>query len=206
MTSRSACEPLPKPTLSPFALARPGTFLRVGFITAAVWCVPALRVPLVHSLINHFRKKTTSVRAFRSTVARQHGARSCECPVDRPRSDDSQNNAGSLKTHFFTLSISRNTAHLAFVRHRLSLCHARGHVVLNVPSALGAMRCWPCRSSAPRSCRRGGSRGAPGARGRGAARAPRGAARSRGRGASGALGPRHPTASRRRKDRELLPR
>ena len=23
---------------------------------AAVWCVPALRVPLVHSLINHFRK------------------------------------------------------------------------------------------------------------------------------------------------------
>ena len=31
MTSRSACEPLPKPTLSPFALARPGTFLRVGF-------------------------------------------------------------------------------------------------------------------------------------------------------------------------------
>ena len=59
MTSRSDCEPLPKPTLSPFALARPGTFLRVGFFTAAVWCVPALRVPLVHSLINHFRKKRT---------------------------------------------------------------------------------------------------------------------------------------------------
>ena len=59
MTSRSDCEPLPKPTLSPFALARPGTFLRVGFFTAAVWCVPALRVPLVHSLINHFRKKKT---------------------------------------------------------------------------------------------------------------------------------------------------
>ena len=58
MTSRSACEPLPKPTLSPFALARPGTFLRVGFFTAAVWCVPALRVPLVHSLINHFRKNS----------------------------------------------------------------------------------------------------------------------------------------------------
>ena len=49
-------EPLPTPTLSPFALARPGTFLRVGFFTAAVWCVPALRVPLVHSLINHFRQ------------------------------------------------------------------------------------------------------------------------------------------------------
>ena len=31
MTSRSDCEPLPKPTLSPFA----GTFLRVGFFTAA---------------------------------------------------------------------------------------------------------------------------------------------------------------------------
>ena len=58
MTSRSDCEPLPKPTLSPFALARPGTFLRVGFFTAAVWCVPAQRVPLVHSLINHFRKKS----------------------------------------------------------------------------------------------------------------------------------------------------
>ena len=61
MTSRSDCEPLPKPTLSPsFALARPGTFLRVGFFTAAAWCVPALRVPLVHSLINHFRQKRLS--------------------------------------------------------------------------------------------------------------------------------------------------
>ena len=29
--NRSDCEPLPKPTLSPFALARPGSFLRVGF-------------------------------------------------------------------------------------------------------------------------------------------------------------------------------
>jgi hypothetical protein len=52
MISRSDWEPLPTPTLSPFALARQGTFLRVGFFTAAVWCVPALRVPLVHSLIN----------------------------------------------------------------------------------------------------------------------------------------------------------
>ena len=35
------------------------SFLRVGFFTAAVcvWCVPALRVLLVHSLINHFRQK-----------------------------------------------------------------------------------------------------------------------------------------------------
>ena len=31
MISRSDWEPLPTPTLSPFALARPGTFLRVGF-------------------------------------------------------------------------------------------------------------------------------------------------------------------------------
>ena len=56
MISRRDWEPLPTPTLSPFALARPGTFLRVGFFTAALWCVPALRVPLVHSLINHFRQ------------------------------------------------------------------------------------------------------------------------------------------------------
>ena len=61
MISRSDWEPLPTPTLSPFALARPGTFLRVGFFTAAVWCVPALRVPLVHSLINHFRQKVSCV-------------------------------------------------------------------------------------------------------------------------------------------------
>ena len=66
MISRSDWEPLPKPTLSPFALARPGIFLRVGFFTAAVWCVPALRVPLVHSLINHFRQKKM---------------RSMECPL-----------------------------------------------------------------------------------------------------------------------------
>ena len=71
MTSRSDCEPLPKPTLSPFALARPGTFLRVGFFTAAVWCVPALRVPLVHSLINHFRHKPLSQKEARGTVERR---------------------------------------------------------------------------------------------------------------------------------------
>ena len=54
MTSRSDCEPLPKPTLSPFAR---GYLSLCRFFTAAVWCVPALRVPLVHSLINHFRQK-----------------------------------------------------------------------------------------------------------------------------------------------------
>ena len=73
MTSRSDCEPLPKPTLSPFALARPGTFLRVGFFTAAVWCVPALRVPLVHSLINHFRQKMHKrLAALPSRQAAEH--------------------------------------------------------------------------------------------------------------------------------------
>ena len=66
MISRSDWEPLPTPTLSPFALARPGTFLRVGFFTAAVWCVPALRVPLVHSLINHFRQTSSSLSSLRS--------------------------------------------------------------------------------------------------------------------------------------------
>ena len=41
------------PTLSPFAR---GYLSLCRFFTAAVWCVPALRVPLVHSLINHFRQ------------------------------------------------------------------------------------------------------------------------------------------------------
>ena len=54
MNSRSDWEPLPKPTLSPFAR---GYLSLCRFFTAAVWCVPALRVPLVHSLINHFRQK-----------------------------------------------------------------------------------------------------------------------------------------------------
>ena len=44
---------VPKPTLSPFAR---GYLSLCQFFTAAVWCVPALRVPLVHSLINHFRQ------------------------------------------------------------------------------------------------------------------------------------------------------
>ena len=54
MISRSDWEPLPTPTLSPFAR---GYLSLCRFFTAAVWCVPALRVPLVHSLINHFRQK-----------------------------------------------------------------------------------------------------------------------------------------------------
>ena len=59
MISRSDWEPLPTPTLSPFAR---GYLSLCQFFTAAVWCVPALRVPLVHSLINHFRQKSTPVR------------------------------------------------------------------------------------------------------------------------------------------------
>ena len=58
MISRSDWEPLPKPTLSPFAR---GYLSLCRFFTAAVWCVPALRVPLVHSLINHFRQKCACV-------------------------------------------------------------------------------------------------------------------------------------------------
>ena len=38
------------------ALLHAGTFLCVGFFTAAVWCVPALRVPLVLSLKTTFAK------------------------------------------------------------------------------------------------------------------------------------------------------
>ena len=66
MISRSDWEPLPTPTLSPFCTRVP---FSVSVFTAAVWCVPALRVPLVHSLINHFRQKTLSVR---SPLSHQH--------------------------------------------------------------------------------------------------------------------------------------
>ena len=54
MIIRSDCESLPKPTLSPCTRV---PFSVSVFSTAAVWCVPALRVPLVHSLISHFRQK-----------------------------------------------------------------------------------------------------------------------------------------------------
>jgi hypothetical protein len=56
MISRSDWEPLPTrpPSVSPFAR---GYLSLCRFFTAAVWCVPALRVRLVHSLINHFRQK-----------------------------------------------------------------------------------------------------------------------------------------------------
>ena len=60
MISRSDWEPLPKPTLSPFAR---GYLSLCRLFTAAVWCVPALRVPLVHSVINHFRQ-SNYVRFF----------------------------------------------------------------------------------------------------------------------------------------------
>ena len=67
MISRSDWEPLPKPTLSPFA---PGYLSLRRFFTAAMWCVPALRVPLVHSLINHFRQNYDKPpRALQYTVA-----------------------------------------------------------------------------------------------------------------------------------------
>ena len=63
MISRSDWEPLPTPTLSPFAR---GYLSLCRFFTAAVRCVPALRVPLVHSLINHFRQnESTTTRGAR---------------------------------------------------------------------------------------------------------------------------------------------
>ena len=36
---------------------------------AAVWCVPALRVPLVHSLINHFRQKSKNPHGLHGAEA-----------------------------------------------------------------------------------------------------------------------------------------
>ena len=62
MTSRSDCEPLPKPTLSPsFALARPGTFLRVGFFhcRSVVCACSAGTVGSFSNTVNHFRQKKT---------------------------------------------------------------------------------------------------------------------------------------------------
>ena len=71
MISRSDWEPLPTPTLSPFA--RGYLSLCRLFFTAAVWCVPALRVPLVHSLINHFRQKhKTSSHVWRWSTQHVH--------------------------------------------------------------------------------------------------------------------------------------
>ena len=71
MISRSDWEPLPTPTLSPFALARPGTFLRVGYFTAAVWCVPALAGAVgswfSFSLINHFLSPKNIASLTRTT-------------------------------------------------------------------------------------------------------------------------------------------
>ena len=61
MISRSDWEPLPTPTLSPFCTRVP---FSVSVFTAAVWCVPALRVPLVHSLINHFRQNFDGSERF----------------------------------------------------------------------------------------------------------------------------------------------
>ena len=53
MIIRSDCESLQKATSSPCTRV---PFSVSVFHCAAVWCVPALRVPLVHSQINHFRQ------------------------------------------------------------------------------------------------------------------------------------------------------
>ena len=80
MTSRSDCEPMPEPTLSPFTR---GYLSLCRFFTAAVWCVPALRVPLVHSLINHFRHKKYKERS-------RSGCTSCCVPRVAPYRRDSR--------------------------------------------------------------------------------------------------------------------
>ena len=80
MTSRSDCEPMPKPTLSPFTR---GYLSLCRFFTAAVWCVPALRVPLVHSLINHFRQSSFIYRTNQLVPTRR--VRDVVGPSRRPR-------------------------------------------------------------------------------------------------------------------------
>ena len=54
-------------------LLHAGTFqlslCRSRFFTAAVWCVPALRVPLVHSLINHFRQNAKTIEVTSDSVS-----------------------------------------------------------------------------------------------------------------------------------------
>ena len=48
----------PLPCAQTLALRQPASCASPIFSLprAAVWCVPALRVPLVHSIINHFRQ------------------------------------------------------------------------------------------------------------------------------------------------------
>ena len=70
MISRSDWEALTTPTLSPFAR---GYLSLCRFFTAAVWCVPALRVPLVH----HFRQK------FLVSVLRASHCHSAVCALPR---------------------------------------------------------------------------------------------------------------------------
>ena len=72
-----------------------GTFLRVGFFTAAVWCVPALRVPLVHSLINHFRKKKINMHLGFLGVLRVLDVPSFFFTNDRAGADDLDDRAGA---------------------------------------------------------------------------------------------------------------
>ena len=48
-------------------------------IAKRVWCVPALRVPLVHSLINHFIAKKSKARD-RSPSASRSSNRTCGAP------------------------------------------------------------------------------------------------------------------------------
>jgi hypothetical protein len=76
MTSRSDCEPLPKPTLSPFALAlaRPGTVLRVGFFHCRrVVCACSA------GTVGSFSNKPLSQNKERCTLPDKHTHIYAEC-------------------------------------------------------------------------------------------------------------------------------
>ena len=67
MISRSDWEPLPTPTLSPFALARPGSFLSVSVFSlppcgVCLLCGCRWFIPLINTT---FAPEKKSMRAFR---------------------------------------------------------------------------------------------------------------------------------------------
>ena len=106
MISRSDWEPLPKPTLSPFER---GYLSLCRFFTAAVWCVPALQVPLVHSLINHFRKKTEDC-VWRATLCRVSWVLVCDKSQVR-ESAKKNKKCGISRTHSHTQQSAHSTLH-----------------------------------------------------------------------------------------------
>ena len=131
MSSRSDWEPLPKPTLSPFAR---GYLSLCRFFTAAVWCVPALRVPLVHSLINHFRQKKHNHTETPGSEPRQaavHPSDSFYAHYVHPRPD-------AIDSHVPPRSKALARPRGARVLSWRLVVHARGAMVGHV-----CLICWP---------------------------------------------------------------